>query len=411
MAAADFAKSRAGQAAAAVNVSLGTLEKHAGDAVKTFTGKDEYTFGDIMATLVSRGAGTIAKAMSARRGVAQHAESGSGVGGGDVGGAAVKEGTSGKVAAAAGAAGAAAAAITKKFSGLTSSFSKRSTATSTDENNAPASAGESTSDAAAVAAATAASDCWPIQTAAVATAAKPGMYHRIFAKNKPHAAIPEDGKADVAVVEQEEEEVEEESPYFFIPGKVYHLRRGPLGAGASAAHVAADSPTLCKIELSSSLIADHSLGEYGEALDTLAIRPAAPQLPAAPRVEVSGTLEWEEAGGLKYNVGMGKWTSYEGCYILAHELCLKRPNRDGELLPIKLDLWGYGFSAERHEYKGKGPFGIKITDPGNKTTIRLHVPGGEEELGMWLAAIERCCQGLRGSPAPPPFAATPVAVF
>lgn len=389
MAAADFAKSRAGQAATAVNVSLGTLEKHAGDAVRSFTGKDDYTFGDITSTLVSRGAETMARAMSAGRGVMQHVKSGSGGGG-------RKGGTSGKVATAAGAAGAAAAAVTKKFSGLTSSFSKRSTATSTAtsavENDAPASAEESTSDAAAAA------------SVAVATAAKPGMYRRIFAKNK-------DGKANAATAEEAAEEAAEEvTPYFFIPGKIYHLRRGPLGAGASAAHVAADSPTLCKIELSSSLIADHSLGEYDEALDTLAIRPAAPQLPSAPRVEVSGTLEWE-AGGLQYSVGMSKWTSYEGCYILAHELCLKRPNRDGELLPIKLDLWGRGFSAERHEFKGKGPFGIKIADSGNRTTIRLYVPGGEEELGAWLVAIERCCQGFTGLPAPPPFAATPVAVL
>jgi hypothetical protein len=47
VAAADFAKSRAGQAAAAVNVSLGALGDHAGDAVRSFTGKDQYTFGDI----------------------------------------------------------------------------------------------------------------------------------------------------------------------------------------------------------------------------------------------------------------------------------------------------------------------------------------------------------------------------
>ena len=57
----------------------------------------------------------------------------------------------------------------------------------------------------------------------------------------------------------------------------------PLGAGASAARVAADSPTLSKIELSSSLIADHSLGEYGEALDTLAIRPDASHLTVGAR--------------------------------------------------------------------------------------------------------------------------------
>jgi hypothetical protein len=40
----------------------------------------------------------------------------------------------------------------------------------------------------------------------------------------------------------------------------------------------------------------------------------------------------------------------------------------------------------------KGPFGIKITDAGKKTTIRLYVPAGEEELTKWLVALGRCCK-------------------
>ena len=38
--------------------------------------------------------------------------------------------------------------------------------------------------------------------------------------------------------------------------------------------------------------------------------------PGAPRVEVSGTLEWQEAEGLQYTVGVRRWTAYSGCYIL-----------------------------------------------------------------------------------------------
>ena len=62
-----------------------------------------------------------------------------------------------------------------------------------------------------------------------------------------------------------------------------------------AAEVRSDADTLCRIELSSSLLADHSLTEYKEALDTLAIRDQTNKDAAgAPRVEVSGTL----AGGV-----------------------------------------------------------------------------------------------------------------
>jgi len=84
-----------------------------------------------------------------------------------------------------------------------------------------------------------------------------------------------------------------------------------------AAEVRSDADTLCRIELSSSLLADHSLAEYKEALDTLAVRHGTNNDAAgAPRVEVSGTLEWQEAEGLQYSMGMGRWTAYTGCYIL-----------------------------------------------------------------------------------------------
>ena len=66
-----------------------------------------------------------------------------------------------------------------------------------------------------------------------------------------------------------------------VPGRVFHIRRGVLGAGASAARVSRRAATLAKVELSSSLLADHSLVEYREALDTLAIGAA-----TGPSVEV-----------------------------------------------------------------------------------------------------------------------------
>ena len=34
-------------------------------------------------------------------------------------------------------------------------------------------------------------------------------------------------------------------------------------------------------------------------------------------------------------------------------------------------------------------------------TLRLYVPGGEAEHAKWLAAIQRCCDGVLGTPAPP----------
>jgi|AntAceMinimDraft_12_1070368.scaffolds.fasta_scaffold60259_1 hypothetical protein len=119
-------------------------------------------------------------------------------------------------------------------------------------------------------------------------------------------------------------------------------------------------------------------------------------------------------------------------------------------MPFKLDLGGGGYRAERHQFRGKGAFGIKIMwsaggdggsgsrggggsagdaggagapgrgapvggvsggGSGKRAAVRLYVPGGEKELVAWLAAIERCCAVRKGAPGPPPCAATPVAVF
>ena len=371
MAAKDFANTRAGQAAAAANVSLASLASHTSNAVKSFTGKDEYTFGDITATLVSRGAGRIASAMSSGQKTELEAGEKAGTRGKGEGGTFKAAAKSAKGAAVGGAS--AAAGLARKFAGLAGSAI--SSGMSATGDKAPAAADDS----------------------AAAITKTPAIYRRIFAKER--------------LVLEGDDGGEEATPFFFVPGKVYHLRRGQHGAGASAAHVAADSPTLCRIELSSSLIADHSLDAYGEALDTLAIRPAPGGGVDGYKVEVCGTLEWEEAGGVKYNIGMGKWTAHEECYVLAHELCIKRPSKDGELMPVKVDLWGSDYTAVRHEYKGKGPLGIKITDPGKKHVIRLYVPGGEEALERWLAVIQRCCAGQRGAPCPPPHSATPVAVI
>ena len=83
---------------------------------------------------------------------------------------------------------------------------------------------------------------------------------------------------------------------------------------------------------------------------------------------------------------------------------LQKLNRDTQKCAFKCAM-AVVDGEEREVFKDP------ITDPGKKTVIRLYVPGGEEELAKWLAAIERCCQGVMGSPSPPPFAATPVAVF
>ena len=80
-------------------------------------------------------------------------------------------------------------------------------------------------------------------------------------------------------------------PPLFVPGRVFHLRRDAAGAGASSARVSRHVGTLARVELSSSLVSDHSLVEYGEALETLALRAGAK---VSPRVEVAGPLEWRE---------------------------------------------------------------------------------------------------------------------
>ena len=190
----------------------------------------------------------------------------------------------------------------------------------------------------------------------------------------------------------------------FVPGKIYHFRRSPHGAGMYASVVRYDAPTLRRIELSSSYVEDHSLSEYKEALDMFSCQmnnigkfPGGVMAP-----EVEGALEIYD--GYAPDYGVGSWKEAPGCFILPHELCLKRPNKDGELMPFKTELGGGGYVAEKYEFKSKGEWGIKIevkSDDKKAKTLRLYVPGGEAEHAKWLAAIQRCCAGVCGAPAPP----------
>ena len=189
----------------------------------------------------------------------------------------------------------------------------------------------------------------------------------------------------------------------FVPGKIYHFRRSPHGAGMYASVIRYDAPTLRRIELSSSYVEDHSLSEYKEALDMFSCQmnnigkfPGGVMAP-----EVEGSLEIYD--GYAPDYGVGSWKEAPGCFILPHELCLKRPNKDGELMPFKTELGG-GYVAEKYEFKSKGEWGIKIevkSDDKKAKTLRLYVPGGEAEHAKWLAAIQRCCAGVCGAPAPP----------
>ena len=190
----------------------------------------------------------------------------------------------------------------------------------------------------------------------------------------------------------------------FVPGKIYHFRRSPHGAGMYASVIRYDAPTLRRIELSSSYVEDHSLSEYKEALDMFSCQmnnigkfPGGVMAP-----EVEGSLEIYD--GYAPDYGVGSWKEAPGCFILPHELCLKRPNKDGELMPFKTELGGGGYVAEKYEFKSKGEWGIKIevkSDDKKAKTLRLYVPGGEAEHIKWLAAIQRCCAGVCGAPAPP----------
>ena len=190
----------------------------------------------------------------------------------------------------------------------------------------------------------------------------------------------------------------------FVPGKIYHFRRSPHGAGMYASVIRYDAPTLRRIELSSSYVEDHSLSEYKEALDMFSCQmnnigkfPGGVMAP-----EVEGSLEIYD--GYAPDYGVGSWKEAPGCFILPHELCLKRPNKDGELMPFKTELGGGGYVAEKYEFKSKGEWGIKIevkSDDKKAKTLRLYVPGGEADHAKWLAAIQRCCAGVCGAPAPP----------
>ena len=186
----------------------------------------------------------------------------------------------------------------------------------------------------------------------------------------------------------------------FVPGKIYHFRRSPRGAGTYASVIRHDAPTLARIELSSSYVEDHSLVEYKEALDTFSCQMNNVGVRMAPEVE--GALEIYD--GYAPDYGVGSWKEAPGCFIMPHELCLKRPDKEGELMPLKTELGGGGYVAEKYEFKSKGPWGIKIevkSDDKKAKTLRLYVPGGEAEHVKWLAAIQRCCDGVLGAPAPP----------
>ena len=258
-------------------------------------------------------------------------------------------------------------------------------------------------------------------------------------------------------------------PPLFVPGRVFHLRRDVAGAGASSALVSRHVGTLARVELSSSLVADHSLCEYAEALETLSLRAAK----KSPRTEVSGALEWREVnphvdrlsrnaplvaalGGLAVSgpigaIAMGgaaayaatqrgakdaakealeknasRWTKREGCFVLAHETCLKIESAEpGELRPTKISLF-FGkepgsrrFAVRRVATEeteaaradGEGDDGsdesgervIEIYEPedeANGEAIRVRVPGGGAAVDAWLKALDRCCRGERGDPKP-----------
>ena len=274
--------------------------------------------------------------------------------------------------------------------------------------------------------------------------------------------------ADVnaAATEETEETSKEASkeasppPPLFVPGRIFHLRRDTAGAGASAARVSRHVGTLARVELSSSLVADHSLSEYGEALETLSLRAAK----VSPRVEVLGALEWREVnphvdrlnrnaplvaalGGLAVSGPLGaiavggaafaaqwgsrdaakealernasRWTSREKCFVLAHETCLKIESAEpGELRPTKIQLF-FGNDAKRRfaarrvpdaeardgngEDAGESSSVIEIYEPDDAAdgeAIRLRVPNGGGGVDAWLKALDRCCRGERGDPKP-----------
>ena len=228
--------------------------------------------------------------------------------------------------------------------------------------------------------------------AAAGASALAGKFSSMMSKK---AAAPEDDADDADPADLVD---------LFVPGKIYHFRRSPHGAGMYASVIRYDAPTLRRIELSSSYVEDHSLSEYKEALDMFSCQMnnigKFPGGVMAPKVE--GALEIYD--GYAPDYGVGSWKEAPGCFILPHELCLKRPNKDGELMPFKTELGGGGYVAEKYEFKSKGEWGIKIevkSDDKKAKTLRLYVPGGEVEHAKWLAAIQRCCAGVCGVPAPP----------
>lgn len=380
MAAADFAESKTGRAMRAAGTAKEALERRTAEAVKAG--------GDLTAKLLTKGRSLLGG------GKANAAASGKGSSGELAASAMDAAGKAGAAAAAAGKKGAAAASasarkLAGKFSGLTAgAFGKKS-------------------------------DVVDVAPAGASDAADAAPPERLFPGGSEKGA----------------------PPLFFVPGKIFHLRRGVQGAGSSSATIRRDAATLSRVELSASLVADHSLCEYQEALDALAVKGP------APKTEIRGSLELLELDGdadMKLKgaamlAGMGglfvggavagfmvgglalykkgaardmlrgkglRWNAYHDCFVLAHETCLKRPPKDdGELYPEKFELADKGWSVRKKaDFQGKTARGLEIVDGEGVTVLSLHVPAGDAEYDAWVECLERCCRGDKGEPAPGPLA-------
>ena len=112
-----------------------------------------------------------------------------------------------------------------------------------------------------------------------------------------------------------------------------------------------------------------------------------------------------------------RWTKREGCFVLAHETCLKIESAEpGELRPTKISLF-FGNEPGSRRFAVRrvateetddgsdesGESVIEIYEPedeANGEAIRVRVPGGGAAVDAWLKALDRCCRGERGDPKP-----------
>lgn len=188
----------------------------------------------------------------------------------------------------------------------------------------------------------------------------------------PAEAVPAPAPAPAPVVD------EQEFPHLFVPGRVIYVRRLPRGA-ARASVVPNDLPSLCRIELSNTMVADHSIDLYSTFLDTAVKGP--------PEIVLEGTLK-KRKGGLKGAAGpLTPWsTRFFRLMATLKTLQYFEGEGEGKGLPrgeVKLA----GCAAEPVKMTGRSDFCFKVEHK-EKASETVYLEADDADtVEKWISVI------------------------